>query len=182
MTGTLSSEVQDLRYPVGRFTPPPQFDAAQRRIWIDEIEALPAKLRTAVSDLTDEQADTPYREGGWTVRQVVHHLADSHMNSYQRFRLALTEDSPLVKTYNEAAWAELNDARTAPVFISLTLLEALHVRWVLLLRSMTDDDFARVFRHPELGSMSLNKALGLYAWHSRHHVAQLTSLRSRRGW
>ena len=104
------------------------------------------------------------------------------MNSYERFRLALTEDSPIVKPYNEAAWAELNDAKTAPVSISLTLLEALHVRWVLLLRSMTNDDFARVFRHPELESMTLNKALGLYGWHSRHHLTQITSLRSRLGW
>ncbi|MDQ2712847.1 MAG: bacillithiol transferase BstA [Acidobacteriota bacterium] len=182
MAATPSSETQDIRYPIGPYHPPTRIDDAQRRMWIDEIEGLPAKLRTAVGDLTDEQVDTPYREGGWTVRQVVHHLPDSHMNSYTRFRLALTEDSPIIKPYNEAAWAELRDARSAPISISLTLLEALHKRWILLLRSMTEADFARIFQHPEMGPMRLDKALSLYAWHSRHHLAQITSLRSRRGW
>jgi hypothetical protein len=143
---------------------------------------LPAQLAKAVAGLDDAQLDTPYRPGGWTVRQVVHHLPDSHLNSYARFRLALTETSPLIKPYEEAAWAQLSDARTAPVGPSLTLLEGLHARFVLLLRTLTDGQFARTFRHPELGENRLDWTLGLYAWHCLHHVAHINNLRIRERW
>ncbi|HLI30711.1 MAG TPA: putative metal-dependent hydrolase, partial [Terriglobia bacterium] len=146
------------------------------------IEEVPARLRAAVKGLSDAQLDTPYREGGWTVRQVVHHLADSHMNSYVRFRLALTESEPTIKTYDQTRWAELRDARTAPVEPSLALLESLHKRWVLLLKSLEAADFSRTFRHPDRGTMTLDQNLALYAWHGRHHVAHITSLRERMGW
>ena len=174
--------VQDHRYPIGRFITPSETGKAQREVWTGQIERLPVELRNAVADLSDEQLDTPYREGGWSVRQVVHHMPDSHMNSYVRFRLALTEESPLIKPYDEAAWAELADARTAPISVSLALLEALHTRWMLLIRSLAEGEFARSFQHPALGSVTLGKALAVYAWHSKHHLAQITSLRSRRGW
>ncbi len=159
-----------------------QITEEQRRGWIEEVASLPADLRRAVADLTAEQLSKPYREGGWAVRQVVHHLADSHMNSYVRFRLALTEDAPVIKPYQEAAWAELEDAKTAPIELSLGLLDSLHGRWVMLLRSMTQAEFSRTFQHLELGPLRLDSALGLYAWHGRHHVAHITGLRSREGW
>ena len=139
-------------------------------------------MRAAVAGLTPERFDTPYRPGGWTVRQVVHHVPDSHMNAYVRFKLALTEDEPTIKPYEEAAWAELADSASTPVDVSLTLLETLHDRWVRLLRSMTEADFARKFRHPQLGVVPLDKNLALYAWHGKHHVAHITSLRQRMGW
>ena len=167
----------DLRYPIGRYQAPETISAAQRSVWIEQIAQLPANLSKAVTGLTDAQLDTPYRPGGWTVRQVVHHLPDSHMNSYTRFRLALTEDSPLIKPYEEAAWAELSDARTAPIAPSLLLLDGLHARFVMLLRSLSEGDFARTFRHPELGAKRLDWTLGLYAWHSLHHVAQINRLK-----
>jgi hypothetical protein len=172
----------DLKFPVGHYQAPTTVSAEQRAGWIEEMANLPAKLKKAVAGLNDSQLDTPYRPGGWTVRQVVHHLPDSHLNSYTRFRLALTENSPLIKPYEEAAWAELNDARTAPIASSLTLLEGLHARFVLLLRSMTEADFAKTFTHPELGQKRLDWTLGLYAWHSLHHVAHINNLRSREGW
>lgn len=172
----------DLRYPVGKFVAPDHATDEQRRQFIDEIEATPARLRAAVAGLSDEQLDTPYRPDGWTVRQVVHHLPDSHLNSYTRFRLALTEDEPTIKPYYEDRWAELADARTAPPEVSLDLLETLHRRWVLLLRSLGPADFARSFRHPELGIVTLEKSTALYAWHGRHHIAQITGLRERMGW
>jgi uncharacterized damage-inducible protein DinB len=139
-------------------------------------------LRSAVADLNEDQLATPYRPGGWNVRQVVHHLPDSHLNSYIRFRLALTEDNPVVKPYQEAAWAELHDARSAPIELSLALLESLHQRWALLLRSLSERDFARTFQHPELGQLTLAWNLGLYAWHGRHHLAHITNLRTNQGW
>jgi len=139
-------------------------------------------MRAAVAGLTPERFDTPYRPGGWSVRQVVHHVPDSHMNAYVRFKLALTEDEPTIKPYEEAAWAELADSASTPVDVSLTLLETLHDRWVRLLRSMTEADFARKFRHPQLGVVPLDKNLALYAWHGKHHVAHITSLRQRMGW
>jgi hypothetical protein len=139
-------------------------------------------LRGAAAGLDNQRLDTPYRPGGWTVRQVVHHLPDSHLNSYVRFRLALTEDEPIIKPYDESRWAELTDARTAPVEISLAFIESLHRRWMLLLRSLAPADLARQFRHPELGVVSLDRNLALYAWHGRHHVAHITSLRERMGW
>ncbi len=172
----------DLRYPIGPFRFQGNMTAQDRREAIDALAEAPARLRAAVAGLSPQQLDTPYRPGGWTVRQVVHHLADSHMNSYVRFRLALTEEEPTLKPYDERRWAELSDARTAPIEISLALLESLHRRWVMLLRSLAPADFARRFRHPEHGLMTLEKNLALYAWHGRHHVAHITSLRERMGW
>jgi len=174
--------IMDLSYPIGRFESPESVTPELRARWIGEIEAAPAQFRAAVHGLTGQQLDTPYRPGGWTVRQVVHHLADSHLHSYVRFRLALTEDQPAIKPYDQAKWAELPDARTAPVELSLQLIDSLHQRWVLLLRSMSDADFARVFLHPERGVMRLDITLAMYAWHSRHHAAHITGLRERMGW
>jgi hypothetical protein len=171
----------DLRYPIGPFQyDGPQTDE-QRQGSIDQIAETPARLRAAVEGLSPQQLGTPYRPGGWTVRQVVHHLPDSHLNSYIRFRLALTEDAPTIKPYYEDRWAELDDARHAPIDLSLALLESLHRRWVLLLRSLTAQDFSRTFLHPELGVVSLDMNVSLYAWHGRHHVAHITSLRERMG-
>jgi uncharacterized damage-inducible protein DinB len=172
----------DLRYPIGQFQYDGPLTDAQRQRLIDQIEEAPAKLRAAVEGLSTQQLETPYRPGGWTVRQVVHHLPDSHLNSYMRFRLALTEDEPTIRPYYEDRWAKLDDARHAPIDISLALLESLHRRWVLLLRSLTARDYARTFIHPELGVVSLDKNVSLYAWHGRHHVAHITSLRERMGW
>jgi uncharacterized damage-inducible protein DinB len=174
--------MQDPRYPIGRFLPPTTFTPALRAGLLDEIAAAPASLRAAVRGLSEAQLRTPYREGGWTVAQVVHHVPDSHMNSYTRFKLAVTEDDPAIKSYEEGRWAELPDATSADISVSLALLEALHVRWVGFLRALTAEQFERTFRHPELGSVTLNRALALYAWHGRHHVAHVTSLRERMGW
>jgi hypothetical protein len=171
----------DLRYPIGRYTLPDADPATYARL-IDEIEQLPRALRAAVDGLTDAQLDTPYRDGGWTVRQVVHHVPDSHVNAYVRFKLALTEDAPRIKPYEESRWAQLADARL-PVAPSLALLDALHVRWVTLLRAMSPEDFERrAYDHPEDGLMTLRAALGLYAWHGKHHTAHITGLRERMGW
>ena len=178
----LTAEDESLRYPVGHYQPQSQITAHGRAQWLAELEALPAQLRQAVDGLSKEQLDTPYRPGGWTVRQVVHHLPDSHMNSYMRFRFALTEDAPPIKPYDEATWAELTDAKSAPIDLSLGLLENLHARWAILLRSLSDAQFARTFRHPQMGDVRLDAALGLYAWHGRHHLGHITSLRQRKGW
>ena len=172
----------DLRYPIGQFQMQPVADDNQRLQCIRHIAEAPARLRAAVRGLSDQQLDTPYRPDGWTVRQVVHHVPDSHLNAYIRFKLAVTEEEPAIKTYIESEWAQLPDARTAPIEISLTLLESLHQRWVLLLRSLTPADLARTFRHPELGLRTLDATVGLYAWHGRHHIAHITSLRERMGW
>lgn len=172
----------DLRYPIGKFEYVGERSDAQRGGLIGEIAAAPAELRSAIEGLSDSQLDTPYRPGGWTVRQVVHHVPDSHMNSYVRFKLALTEDEPTIKTYAEDRWAELSDTKTTPLEVSLTLLESLHDRWVRLLGSLTPGEWKRTFRHPELGPMTLDKTLALYAWHGRHHVAHITELRKRQGW
>lgn len=172
----------DPRYPVGRFVPPEQTTEAQVQDWTAEIAALPAKLRQAVDGLSDAQLDTPYREGGWTVRQVVHHLADSHINSFCRFKLALTEEKPEIKPFEEADWAETAEAKSAPVESSLSLLEGLHARWTLLLNSLTPEQFARAVRHPQHGTMSVVLLTALYAWHSRHHLAHITTLREARDW
>lgn len=174
--------MENLRYPIGKFRAEADVTDAKRRRCIEEIAGTPDSLRAAVDRLSAEQLDTPYRPGGWTVRQVAHHLPDSHLNAYVRFKLALTEAEPTVKTYDEAAWAELADARTAPVELSLTLLESLHRRWVLVLRSLSPLEFARTFRHPEWGTVTLDWYLQQYAWHGRHHVAHITSLRERMGW
>jgi uncharacterized damage-inducible protein DinB len=172
----------DLRYPIGKFTWPGSITEDDRRRYIEEIAETPAKLCAAVAGLSEQQLDTPYRDGGWTVRQVVHHLADSHLNAFVRFKLALTEDEPTVKPYDEKRWAELVDAKSAPVETSLTLLESLHRRWVMLLKSMRSEDFKRKLRHPELGEVTLEKYLAMYAWHGRHHVAHITGLRERMPW
>lgn len=172
----------DLRYPVGQFRIEDEVTDEQRGHFIEEIAGLPDRLREAVEGLTDEQLDTPYRPGGWTVRQTVHHLPDSHVNAYVRFKLALTEDEPAIRTYEEARWAELGEAARAPVGISLDLLDALHVRWVASLRTLAPADFARTFRHPDWGVVTLTKQVAIYAWHGRHHVAHITSLRERMGW
>ena len=174
---------EDLRFPVGRFQPPAKVTAEERRAWIAELAAAPAKFRAAVEGLNDAQLDTPYRPGGWTVRQVIHHVPDSHLNSYTRFRLALTEDNPTIKPYHEDRWAQLADARTMPIEVSLVLLESLHERWVRLLDSMTPEQFARTFVHPQQNrTISLDGNLALYAWHCRHHTAHITKLRERMGW
>ena len=178
----MDADTLDLRYPIGRFAWEGPAGEAGRAALIDQIEQAPARVRAAVGRLSDPQVDTPYRPGGWTVRQVVHHLPDSHLNSYVRFRLALTEDEPVIQPYLEDRWAELADARTAPVEVSLVLLEALHRRWALLLRSLAPGDWARAFRHPALGLVPLEKNLALYAWHGRHHVAQIEALARRMGW
>lgn len=172
----------ELRYPVGKYQPVQTLSEQERQKLLAQIEETPAKLRAAVAGLSREQLNTPYRQGGWTVQQVVHHLADSHMNSYVRFKLALTEDEPTIKPYNETRWAELSDSKTTPVESSLALMDALHERWVHLLRGMSPADFARKLKHPERGSMTLDDTLGLYAWHGRHHVAHITGLRDRRNW
>lgn len=149
---------------------------------IEEISVVPMRMRAAIDGLTPAQLDMPYREGGWTLRQVVHHVPDSHLNAYVRFKLALTEDVPTIKPYDEARWAELSDTRDTPVKTSLTLLEALHDRWVRLLKSMQPSDFQRRLTHPENGPMTVDALLGLYAWHGRHHVAHITTARERLGW
>lgn len=163
----------DLAYPVGKFKRPETISAEDRARFIQEIAALPAQFKAAAAGLSDQRLDTPYRPGGWTVRQVVHHVADSHMNSYIRFKLALTEDEPIIKPYAEDRWAEIEEARHGAVGVSLTLLEALHERWVRTLRAMQESDFLRAFRHPELGAVKLDIALALYAWHGRHHLAHI---------
>lgn len=172
----------DLRYPIGSFEFAGPLTADQRRACIDKIEETPTRMRAAVAGLDIEQLDTPYRPEGWTVRQVVHHVPESHLNSYIRFKLAITEEEPTIKPYFEDRWAELDDARQAPISLSLDLLDAVHGRWVWFLRSLKPGDFQRTFRHPELGIVSLDKNVALYAWHGRHHVAHITSLRERMGW
>lgn len=173
--------MKNLQYPIGTFVHEGEFFQHQFEAWIQEIEQLPMKLREAVKGLNENQLDTPYREGGWTLRQVVHHLADSHMNSFIRFKLALTEDNPTIKPYDETIWAELADSKSE-VNVSISLIEGLHARWVVLLKSMSSEDFERTFYHPGYNqTMSLAYALGLYAWHGRHHVAHITGLRDRLG-
>ena len=173
----------DLRYPVGKFQrPTAPLTPEQRREFIDAIAEVPARLSDAIRGLSPAQLDTPYRPGGWTVRQVVHHLADSHMNSYVRFKLALTEDEPTIKTYEENLWAQLADSRDTPVETSFALLENLHKRWVIMLRSLKPADFARTFRHPEWGRDTVDFLHAQYAWHGRHHVAHINALREHNGW
>ncbi|MEO6526137.1 MAG: YfiT family bacillithiol transferase [Gemmatimonadaceae bacterium] len=182
MTAPSMTPDQDLRYPVGRPDRTPTLADGERAQRIDLIAGAPAQLRLAVAGLTDQQLDTPYRPDGWTVRQVVHHVADSHMNASMRFRLGLTEVNPTIKPYDEAAWAELPDGRLLPIEISLRLLESLHERLVHLLRSTPPSSFARTIMHPENGPMTLDSLLGIYSWHGRHHTAHITGLRARQGW
>ena len=172
----------DLRYPVGKFEYQGPLSEAGRSGLIQQIADTPGNLRSATKALSEAQLDTQYRPGGWTVRQVVHHVPDSHLNAYVRFKLALTEDEPTIKTYEEARWAELPDTKTTPIEVSLTLLDSLHDRWVRLLRSLDPEQWKRSFRHPELGPMTLEKTLALYAWHGGHHVAHITELRKRMSW
>lgn len=172
----------DLRYPIGKFSYDGHLTEDQKRAFLDDVAETPKNLRAAVQGLSAAQLDTPYRPGGWSVRQVVHHVPDSHLNSYVRFKLALTEDEPTIKPYAEDRWAELADTKATPVEVSLTLLDSLHDRWVRLLRSLTPEEWKRTFRHPDLGAMTLEKTLALYAWHGRHHVAHVTALRERMGW
>lgn len=172
----------DLRYPIGRFSAPVGFDATQRASGIRTLAEAPARFRLAVAGLSEAQLDTPYRTDGWTVRQLVHHVADSHMHAYIRTKFALSVASPTIMPYPEAVWAELTDGRTAAVATSLDLLDALHHRWVMLLRSLSDDQWMSSFIHPERGPMTLNDLLPLYDWHSRHHIAHITELRTRQGW
>ena len=175
-------DLDDLRFPIGRFSPPATSLSEMRVAHLETLRMLPERLRAAVGGLSDPQLDTPYRPEGWTLRQVVHHVADSHANCYIRFKLALTEDWPTIKPYDEVAWANLSDSRRLPVEVSLAMLEALHGRWVGLLEAMSEEDFHKGYVHPEQGRQNLAKALALYDWHSRHHTSHITSLRARQGW
>lgn len=172
----------DLRYPIGRYAPKPALAAEERLAAIDQIERAPGLLRAAVAGLGPAQLATPYRPGGWSVAQVVHHLADNDMNVFLRFKRALTESEPPVRRYDQEGWAALADARTAPLDPSLALLDSLHRRWVVLLRAMGADEFARAVQHPERGRVTLDHMLDLYSWHGLHHIAQITALRERMGW
>jgi uncharacterized damage-inducible protein DinB len=177
----MTAAPDDLRYPIGPFNAPATSLPGIRAAHIQTLIQLPEHLRSAVKGLSDAQIDTPYREGGWTVCQLVHHIADSHINCYVRFKLALTEDWPTIKPYDEAAWAELADSKQ-PIEVSLVLITALHERWVALLELMSEEDFRKGFNHPERGRQNLATTLALYDWHSRHHTAHITSLRARQGW
>ena len=172
----------DPRYPIGKLEIPANVTPALRQTAIETIAATPAKFRAAVKGLNEAQLDTPYRDGGWTVREVVHHVPDSHMNAYVRFKLALTESAPTIKPYNEAQWAKLEDTRRTPIDVSLALLDSLHSRWIDLLRSLKTDDFARKLVHPEHGEKNVDWLLFVYAWHGPHHTAHITELRKQKGW
>jgi uncharacterized damage-inducible protein DinB len=174
--------MSDPRYPIGKFAYEAAPTAQQRETLIQDLEQTPSALRAAVQGLSPQQLETPYREGGWTVRQVVHHVPESHMNAYIRFKLALTEEEPTIKPYMEDRWAKLPDVQSTPVDVSLALLDSLHDRWVRLLQSLKPEEWKRTFRHPELGVVSLEKNLALYSWHGRHHVAHVTELRKKMGW
>ncbi len=172
----------DLRYPIGKFPLGGPLTEEQMKNCTEDIAQTPAKLRAAVSGLSPRQLDTPYRDGGWTIRQVVHHIPDGHLNAYLRFKLALTEDEPAVTNYAQDRWANLPDTRATPIEVSLAIMDSLHDRWVRLLRSFTPNEWRRTFRHPEIGAVSLEQYLAICAWHGRHHVAHITSLRERNGW
>ncbi len=176
------SQTPDPRYPIGRFSRPASLDAGERQAVIAELAGQPARLRAAVAGLTEQQLDTPYRDGGWTVRQVVHHVPDSHLNAYIRCKLALTKDEPTIQPYDEDRWANLGEARTAPVEVSLALLDTLHQRWVLALRALAPADWGRALVHPETGRQTIEQVAALYGWHGRHHIAHITALRERQGW
>jgi uncharacterized damage-inducible protein DinB len=175
------TSIKDLRYPIGPDVAPEHTTPAERAERIIAIGALPADLRAAVGKLSDKQIDTPYRPGGWTVRQLVHHIADSHANGYIRLKLALTEENPTIKPYAEERWAELPDSKL-PIDLSLQMVDAVHARWATVLRSLKESDFARTYQHPERGSMTLDVALASYVWHGKHHVAHITELHRREGW
>ena len=174
--------MMDAQYPIGKFTFDPDVTSEKRKRWIEDIAAAPALFRKAVARLRDAQLDTTYRDGGWAVRQVIHHMADSHLHNLVRFRMAPTEDEPAITGYDPAKWAELSDAKMGPVDVSLGLLDAIHARWLLLLKSMAPADFARTFRRPDGQVVTLDRALQTYAWHGKHHAAQIMGLRERKGW
>lgn len=176
------TEQTDLRYPIGHFIPPATNLPGMRAAYIETLRQLPDRLREVTAGLSDAQLDTPYREGGWTVRQVIHHLADSHANAYVRYKLALTEDWPTIKPYDEAAWAELADSRKLPIDVSMAIITGMHARWVALLESLSEEDFHKGYIHPELGKQDLSAVLAMYAWHARHHTAHISGLRARQGW
>jgi len=174
--------MNNLQYPIGEFEMKPVMAHEQRRTLIESIGQTPGRLRAAIANLSSKQLDEPYRPGGWTIRQVVHHLPDSHVNAYVRFKLGLTEDEPTIKPYDENRWAMLEDGRRGEPEMSLALLDAVHTRWVILLRSVLPEEFARKLNHPEIGTVSLDWLLQDYEWHGRHHIAHITSLRDRKGW
>jgi len=179
----MNQETDQLRYPIGKFSKPAEISSGDIKNWIKEIESLPAELKDALNLLKSEQLNTTYRPEGWTLLQVVHHLADSHMNSYMRFKLALSENSPVIKPYLEDKWAEFEDGKNASVEISLMLLQSLHSRWVLFLRSLNDEDFEKGFIHPEHGrKILLKEAVGLYAWHGKHHLNHILKTKKINGW
>ena len=178
----ISNEILDEQYPIGKFFFDNQTENVERKKFIFEIESAPHNLIEAVKGLSTGQLNTPYREGGWTLRQVVHHLPDSHMNAYIRFKLALTESDPVVKTYDEKKWAELFDYSNTPIEISLNLFSELHKRWVILIKSMSNEDYDKCYIHPQMGKVNLKWVLAQYAWHSKHHVAHITSLRKKKNW
>lgn len=176
-------DIERQRYPIGKYIQPETAPPTQLYAWIEEIAALPAQLRETVAGMTDTQLDTPYRAGGWTVRQVVHHVPDSHLNAYIRFKLSLTEERPVIKPYKENLWAELADSKRTPIEVSLNLLDCLHRRWVILLRTMSPEDFTCTYFHPEYQKeFTLEGVLGLYAWHGKHHLAQIRALKERMRW
>jgi hypothetical protein len=177
-----SAVTPDLSYPIGKWQFTPNMNAEHRAALIQQIVEAPAQFKAAVKGLTDQQLDTPYRPGGWTVRQLVHHLPDSHLNAYIRFKWALTENAPPIKAYDEKAWAETPEVNTTPVGCSLAILASLHERWVTLMKAMSDAEWQRTIEHPENGAMSLEKLLAIYSWHGRHHTAHVTELRKRNGW
>ena len=177
-----TATIDEIRFPVGDFVIDPAITAEKRKTWIQQIQDAPTKLRGALLGLSEDQINTRYREGGWTLKQVVHHLADAQMNGFIRFKLAMTEERPAIKTYEETLWAETSDGRDAPVEHSLQILDALHARWVIFLRSLPESGFARTFRHPQRGELTLDSALQLYAWHGVHHTAHVTEHRKRQGW
>ncbi|MHA4847276.1 YfiT family bacillithiol transferase [Flavitalea antarctica] len=178
----MTTQTGDPRYPIGKYMEKP-FSEVQRKQWLSDIRYLPGQIEHSIQNLDEAQLDTPYREGGWTIRQVVHHVADSHMNAYIRFKLGLTENNPTIKPYEEALWAELADTKTVPINVSLTLLHALHLRWVAVLEAMSDTDFTKTVFHPEKKQdLTLWNLFGSYAWHGKHHVAHITTLRKQKNW
>lgn len=179
----MSENIEKLKFPIGKYQPPQTIDEAQISVWIEEVNAIPKMIRERCSHLNDKQLDTPYRDGGWTLRQVVHHIAESHMNSIIRFKWALTEDHPTIKAYHEDRWAELDDTKFAPIDFSLDLIESLHHKWVYLLRSLTFDDFSKTFHHPEMKKdITLGWTLGLYAWHGEHHYQHINQTIIQNDW
>ena len=176
------NDVNNRRYPIGKFKAPKEYNDELRESFINEIEETPFYLRQAVENLNEDQLNTPYREAGWTIDQVVHHLPDSHMNAYIRTKLALTEKEPVIKPYKEDAWARLEDYITTPIETSMQLLESVHIRWIILLKSLDGQQFLRKMNHPEIGLIDLNWLVALYAWHGKHHVAHINNLKQRMGW